>query len=84
MDDATNPAGSRIEPIVDRELGLLRDAIALVAGGGAPRVMVAGLELGDALVEPAERLAMAAGVRLVSDWSADGHHVDFAVERQTP
>ena len=70
-----------VQPIVDRELGLIRDAIALVAGGGSPRVMVAGLQLGESLLEPAMRLAQAAGVRIVPDWSADGHHVDFAVER---
>jgi hypothetical protein len=66
---------------VEKELGLVRDAIAMVASGGAPRVVVAGLRLGEALLEPARRMALRAGVRVVPLWSADEAGADIAVER---
>ena len=77
---SVDPA-TTVERQLERELGLVADAIAMVAGGSAPRVTVGGLRLGDALLEPAERLARAAGVRLVPRWSADEAGVDIAVER---
>ena len=68
---------------VDRELRLVTDAIAMVAGGGSPRVTVAGLALGDAMLEPARRLAREAGVRIVPHWMADESGVDITVEPDT-
>jgi len=66
---------------VDRELRLVTDAIAMVAGGRSSRVTVAGLALGDAVLEPARRLARQAGVRIVPEWTADEEGVDITVER---
>jgi hypothetical protein len=66
---------------VEHEATLIRDAIALVASGGAPRVVVAGLRLGDALLPTARRMALEAGVRIVPLWRADEAGLDVAVER---
>ena len=78
MDD-TNPGA--VERQLDRELQLIADAIAMVSRGGSPRVTVAGLRLGSALLKPAAELARGAGVRIVPRWSADEAGVDIAVER---
>jgi hypothetical protein len=65
---------------LEREVGLIRGAIALVAAGGSPRVVVAGLHLGDALLPSARRMALEAGVRIVPLWAADESGLDIAVE----
>jgi hypothetical protein len=76
----THEGSAAVQRQLDRELELIRDAIALVASGRSPRVTVAGLRLGDALLAPAERLARQAGVRIVPKWGADESGVDIAVE----
>ena len=53
----------------------------MVAGGGSPRVVVSGLRFGEALLEPGQALASAAGVRLVPLWMPDDAGADIAVER---
>ena len=78
MDDT---GAGAVERQLDRELQLVADAIAMVSRGASPRVTVAGLRLGNALLEPAERLARTAGVRIVPRWSADEAGVDITVER---
>ena len=65
---------------LDLEIGLVADAIAMVAGGRAPRITVAGLRLGDAVLEPGRSLAREAGVRIVPQWTADESGVDITVE----
>src|SRR6266576_2785346 len=65
---------------LDQELQLVAEAIAMVSRGGWPRVTVAGLRLGSALLEPAEQLARTAGVRIVPRPSEDESGVDIAVE----
>ena len=75
-----NPAGA-VQHQLERELRLVSDAIAMVAGGGSPRVTIAGLSLGDQVLEPARRLARQAGVRIVPQWTADESGVDITVER---
>jgi hypothetical protein len=66
---------------LDRELELIRGAIALVASGRAPRVRLAGLRSGVELLELARRMAATAGVRLVSDCSSAEHLARLTVER---
>jgi len=66
---------------LEREVELIREAIAMVAGGGSPRVIVAGLRLGDALLPSARRMAIEAGVRIVPLWPADETGIDISVER---
>ncbi len=66
---------------LDREMQLIREAIAMVALGGYPRVVIAGIHFGEALLLPGRRLAFDAGVRLVALWRADEAGVDLAVEQ---
>ena len=47
-----------------RELTLAREAIAMVASGAAPRVVVAGIRHGEQIMDSARRIALAAGVRV--------------------
>jgi hypothetical protein len=68
---------------LDHEMQLINEAIALVASGHSNRTVVAGLQLGDALLEIARRNADKAGVRLVALWHADEHGLDLAFERAT-
>jgi len=51
-------------PTGEREMQLLREAIAMVAIGAAPRVVVAGIHHAAVVVDPARRLAIESGVRL--------------------
>jgi hypothetical protein len=69
------------ESALDRELTMIRDAIAMVASGGAPRVTLAGLRFGEQLLSRAQRLAAAAGVRVVPLYSTDEAGADLMVER---
>jgi hypothetical protein len=69
---------------LELEMRLVREAIALVASGGAPRVSVAGIRFGEALLEPARRVALQSGVRLVPLWSAEEAGVDILVEPIAP
>jgi hypothetical protein len=66
---------------LEREVGLVRDAIALVASGGSMRVVVGGLRLGEALLPTAQRMALEAGVRVVPIWGADESGLDISIER---
>ena len=53
------------------------------AGAGcqaAPRAMVAGLRLGDHVLEPARRYAAAAGVRVVPSYTVDEAGLAIIVE----
>ena len=66
---------------LEQELLLVREAIDMVAGGGAPRVVVGGLQFGEVLIEPARELAGAAGVLVVPLWMPDDAGADIAIER---
>ncbi|HYL41588.1 MAG TPA: hypothetical protein VET90_09785 [Candidatus Binatus sp.] len=65
--------------VLERELQLVRDAIAMVAAGGSPRVTVAGIRFGDNILEQAHRWAVEAGVRIEPLWRTDESGVDIAV-----
>ncbi len=65
---------------LDNELRVVSEAIALVASRHSRRVTVAGLLLGDAVLEPARRLTLDAGVRLVPLWTSDDRQVDIRIE----
>lgn len=66
---------------LERELRIVGEAIALVAAGGAPRVVVGGLRFAEKLLPCARTLASEAGVRLVPLWMPDDAGADIAVER---
>jgi hypothetical protein len=68
-------------PIPEAEVRLVREAIAMVASGGARRVVLAGISFGEPLLDLARRLALEAGVRLVPLWRADGAGAEIAIER---
>jgi hypothetical protein len=70
-----------VGPTLEREMTLVREAILLVASGGSPRVVLAGLRFGEALIGPARGLAAEAGVRLVPLWMPDDAGADIAIER---
>jgi hypothetical protein len=69
--------------ILENEMRLVREAIALVASGVSPRVIVASLRLSAQLLDPGRRLAAEAGVRLVPLWHTDEDGADIAIERET-
>ncbi len=73
-----------VATLIEHELETVRSAVSMVASGGAPRVWVAGLRFGDQLVEPARRMAEAAGVRVYPEWSADESGAAIVVERIDP
>ena len=81
MEPGLDPSFGQVGRTLERELGLVRDAIAMVAGGGAPRVVVGGLRFTEALLPAARGLAAEAGVRLVPLWMPDDAGADIAVER---
>ncbi len=63
-----------------RELTLAREAIALVASGAAPRVVVAGIRYGDIIIDAARRIALAAGVRVKPLPQSGNTGTDLVVE----
>jgi hypothetical protein len=69
---------------IDRELRMIRGAIDLVASGGSPRVVLAGLHFGEKLLEDARRMAQAAGVAVVPLWTARSEGADLSIERIAP
>ena len=81
MDDVEDRVAQVVPATLEHEMRLIREAIAMVASGGAPRVVVAGINFGETLLDPARRLALEAGVRLVPLWRADEAGADIAIER---
>jgi hypothetical protein len=69
--------------VLERELDLIRAAIAMVSSGAAPRVSLNSLRFGDQLLEQARRLAGPAGVRVVPLWTSADAGTGLAVERIT-
>jgi hypothetical protein len=77
-------SGDPKEPVVrilEREMELVRAAIAMVASGAAPRVSLNSLRFGDQLLKPARRLAIPAGVRVVPLWTSADAGTGLAVEK---
>jgi diphthamide synthase (EF-2-diphthine--ammonia ligase) len=81
MTERIDGTAHAVPATLDHELRLIKEAIALVASGVAPRTIVAGLLLSEALLEPATRLARDAGVALTPLWHSDDSGVDIAIER---
>jgi hypothetical protein len=66
---------------LEAELRMVRDAMSLVARGAAQRVVVANIQHGRVIVEPARAEAERAGVLLEVLTTADPRRVDLALER---
>jgi len=81
MDQSPEAFATRVGRTLEHEMTIVREAIAMVAGGGAPRVTVAGLHFGEALLAIVASLATEAGVRVVPLWLPDDAGADIAVER---
>ena len=81
---ADSPANDIAPTVVERELQLVREAIAMVAAGAAPRVTVAGIRFGDNILDRAREWAAEAGVRIEPLWRTDELGVDIAVEPAAP
>jgi hypothetical protein len=81
MDTHRDRPAPSVGRTLDQEMALIREAIAMVAGGGSPRVVVGGLHFGEALLEPSQILAAEAGLRIVPLWMPDDAGADIAVER---
>jgi hypothetical protein len=79
--DHSVESDERVGRTLEHELNLVREAIAMVAGGASRRVVVGGLRFGENLLAPASGLAAEAGVRLVPLWMPDDAGADIAVER---
>jgi hypothetical protein len=69
------------ESALDRELAMIRQAIDMVASGGAPRVTLGGLRFGEQLLGRARRLGAVSGVRVVPLYSTDEAGADLMMER---
>jgi hypothetical protein len=64
----------------ERELRMVREAIAMVASGASPRVVVAGISRGDQILEAARRLGLESGVRVNRLAQPEAKGTDLAVE----
>ena len=64
----------------ERELRMVREAIAMVAMGASPRVVLAGIRHGDEILAAAQRLALEAGVRVNRLDQREDKGADLAVE----
>ncbi len=79
--------GTRMAQIVpirssfDYELQLIREAIAMVASGKSPRVVLAGIRYGEILLDAARQLALDAGVLLTLLERDDHAGADISVEQ---
>jgi len=76
----TLPSSRSGARVLERESRLVREAIALVASGGARRVLIAGLRFGDDIVDPAREGALEAGLRIRSIAQSSGDGVELAIE----
>ena len=69
--------------VLERESRIVREAIALVASGGARRVVIAGLRFGDEVADPARVAALESGLRVRSLARTTGVGIDLAIEAIT-
>jgi len=76
---ATRRSARSSKAVMDRETRLVREAIAMVAAGASPRVVVAGIRYGETILDDARRMALAAGVHVNPIWRADHSGADIVV-----
>jgi hypothetical protein len=76
MKETERAAEASTRGALAREQGLIAEAIALVAGGDATRVTLAGLRFGKALLPVARALADDRRLTVLLDW----HDVDSTVD----
>lgn len=59
---------------------MAREAIAMVASGASPRVVIVGLRHGDQILVPTRRFALERGVRVNRLAACDGTRADLVIE----
>jgi hypothetical protein len=64
----------------EREMRLVREAIAMVASGASHHVVVAGISRGDQILDACRRLGLESGVRVNRLPQRDGKGADLTVE----
>ena len=72
------------EAVRERELLLAREAIAMVASGASPRVVLAGIRFGESILEAARRVALESGVRVSAIQRTADSGTDLVVEPILP
>jgi hypothetical protein len=82
MDQLADRVPDELARTLEHEMRLVRDAIALVASGASPRVVVASLRLSGRLIDPGRQLAAQAGVQFTPLWRVDNAGADIAIERE--
>lgn len=80
MNTLSGRPSDAVERMIDHERTLIAEAIRMVAGGSSPRVTVASLRFGEALLDEARTLAAAAGVHIIPLWTLDQFNHAIAVE----
>ena len=83
----TDPGAAElhIQRAIDREVELVTSAIELVASGGAPSTVVAGMRVTEVVVQILQPLAVQRGVILETLWGPDETSNDVRVRRmETP
>jgi len=81
MADGHDRMAEVVPATLEHEMRLVREAIAMVASGGAPRVVLGGIHFGDRLTDWGRRVAGEAGVLLTPLWRSDDAGPDLSVER---
>jgi hypothetical protein len=76
---SARPSARASKAAMDREARLVREAIAMVASGASPRVVIAGIRYGETLLDDARRIALEAGVRVNPIWRQDHNGADIVV-----
>lgn len=77
---ATRMSARASKATMERESRLVREAIALVAAGVSPRVVVAGIRFGETILESSRRIGLESGVRVNPIWKPDHAGADICVE----
>jgi hypothetical protein len=81
MDHVADRAAEVVPATLEREMRLVREAIAMVASGASPRVMLVGIRFGETLLDPSRRLALEAGIRVLPVWRLDEAGADLVIQR---
>ena len=80
MNTVIGGSSDAVERTIDRERALITEAIGMVASGSAPRVTVASLRFGEALLPEARAIAKSAGVHVTALWTLDQFNHAISVE----
>jgi hypothetical protein len=64
----------------EREMRMVREAIAMVASGASPRIVVAGISRGEQILDACRRLGLESGVRVNRLPQPEAKGTDLTVE----